>query len=129
MPYKAFISYSHTEHSALARALQLGLHRLAKPRYRLRTMSVYRDEQPMWRQFTPLAGSEVANWMSATTSTTARPNRYVAFLGVFIEWFYPARWFCVGLPVAATLAWHLPLREFAITLCVGGSARVSGNTP
>jgi WD40 repeat protein len=44
MPYKAFMSYSHTEHFALARALQLGLHHLAKPWYRLRTMSVYRDE-------------------------------------------------------------------------------------
>lgn len=42
--YKAFISYSHAADGKLAPALQTGLHRFAKPWYRLRAMRVFRDE-------------------------------------------------------------------------------------
>ncbi len=42
--YKAFISYSHAADGRLAPALQAGLHRFAKPWYRLRAMRVFRDE-------------------------------------------------------------------------------------
>ena len=42
--YKAFISYSHDADSQLARSLQGGLHRFAKPWYRRRAIRVFRDE-------------------------------------------------------------------------------------
>src|SRR5262245_3977488 len=42
--YRAFISYSHAVDGKLAPALQLGLHRFAKPWYRLRAVRVFRDE-------------------------------------------------------------------------------------
>ena len=42
--YKAFISYSHAADGKLAPALQTGLHRFAKPWYRLRAMRTFRDE-------------------------------------------------------------------------------------
>src|SRR5262249_21994693 len=38
------ISYSHAADDQLAPALQLGLHRFAKPWYRLRAMRVFRDK-------------------------------------------------------------------------------------
>lgn len=42
--YKAFVSYSHSADEKLAPALQTGLHRFAKPWYKLRAMRVFRDE-------------------------------------------------------------------------------------
>lgn len=42
--YKAFISYSHSADGKLAPAVQRGLHRFAKPWYRLRAMRAFRDE-------------------------------------------------------------------------------------
>ena len=42
--YRAFISYSRAADDRLAPALQLGLHRFAKPWYRLRAMRVFRDK-------------------------------------------------------------------------------------
>lgn len=42
--YDAFISYSHAVDGRLAPALQTGLHRFAKPWYRLRALRVFRDE-------------------------------------------------------------------------------------
>jgi WD40 repeat protein len=42
--YDAFISYSHRLDKALATALQSGLHRFAKPWYRLRALRVFRDD-------------------------------------------------------------------------------------
>ena len=42
--YKAFISYSHAADGKLAPALQTGLHRFAKPWYRLRALRAFRDE-------------------------------------------------------------------------------------
>ncbi len=44
MLFKAFISYSHAATDRLASALQLALHRFAKPWYRLRALRVFRDE-------------------------------------------------------------------------------------
>ena len=43
MSYDAFISYSHGEDSALAEAVQGGLQRFARPWYRRRALSVFRD--------------------------------------------------------------------------------------
>ena len=42
--YNGFISYSHAADDRLAPALQSGLHRFAKPWYRLRAMRVFRDK-------------------------------------------------------------------------------------
>jgi len=42
--YNAFISYSHTGDASLAAAIQSGLHRLAKPFYRLRALNIFRDK-------------------------------------------------------------------------------------
>ena len=42
--YDAFISYSHAADGKLAPALQLALHRFAKPWYRLRALRVFRDQ-------------------------------------------------------------------------------------
>ena len=45
--YKAFISYSHAEDSALAAAVHTALHRFARPWYRLRALRVFRDKTSM----------------------------------------------------------------------------------
>src|SRR5260370_23713444 len=42
--FAAFISYSHAADGKLATALQLGLHRFAKPLFKLRAIRVFRDE-------------------------------------------------------------------------------------
>ena len=42
--YNAFISYSHAADDRLAPALQQGLHRLARPWYRLRALRAFRDK-------------------------------------------------------------------------------------
>jgi WD40 repeat protein len=42
--YDAFLSYSHAADGRLAPAIQGGLHRLAKPWYRLRAVRVFRDK-------------------------------------------------------------------------------------
>ena len=44
MKYNAFISYSHAADGKLAPALQSGLHRFAKPWYRLRALHLFRDQ-------------------------------------------------------------------------------------
>jgi WD40 repeat protein len=43
-PYRAFLSYSHAADGKLAPALQLALHRFAKPWYRIRALQVFRDQ-------------------------------------------------------------------------------------
>ena len=42
--FNAFISYSHAASDGLAAALQSGLHRFARPWYRLRALHVFRDQ-------------------------------------------------------------------------------------
>jgi hypothetical protein len=44
MRYDAFISYSHAADGKLAPRLQLALHKLAKPWFKLRALSIFRDE-------------------------------------------------------------------------------------
>ncbi|GAC1331406.1 MAG: hypothetical protein NVSMB17_09460 [Candidatus Dormibacteria bacterium] len=44
MAYDGFISYSHSADGRLAPAIQSGLQRLARPWYRVRALSVFRDE-------------------------------------------------------------------------------------
>lgn len=47
MSYHAFISYSHANDSPLAFALQSGLHRFAKPLFKMRSLHVFRDESSL----------------------------------------------------------------------------------
>jgi WD40 repeat protein/tetratricopeptide (TPR) repeat protein len=47
MQYRAFMSYSHAADGKLAPALQSGLHRLARPWYRLRALRVFRDKSSL----------------------------------------------------------------------------------
>src|SRR5262245_62020066 len=42
--YDAFVSYSHAADEPIAAAIQSGLYRLARPFYRLRALSVFRDK-------------------------------------------------------------------------------------
>jgi hypothetical protein len=42
--FKAFLSYSHAADGKLAPAVQLALHRIARPWYRLRSMWIFRDK-------------------------------------------------------------------------------------
>jgi TIR domain len=44
MPYNAFLSYSHAEDTRLAGAVQLALHRFARPWYRIHALRVFRDK-------------------------------------------------------------------------------------
>ncbi|MCG6907434.1 MAG: TIR domain-containing protein [Desulfobacteraceae bacterium] len=44
MRYDAFISYSHAADGRLAPSLQSALHKLAKPWYKIRALTVFRDE-------------------------------------------------------------------------------------
>jgi hypothetical protein len=44
MQYDGFVSYSHRADRAIARALQRALQQFAKPWYRLRALSIFRDE-------------------------------------------------------------------------------------
>ena len=45
--YDAFVSYSHAAEGQLARALQRGPQRFAKPWYRMRALAVFRDESAL----------------------------------------------------------------------------------
>ena len=47
MRYRAFISYSHAADGRLAPALQSGLHRFARPWYKLRALVVFRDNSDL----------------------------------------------------------------------------------
>lgn len=58
--YDAFISYSHAVDAHLSRSLQAGLHRFAKPLYRLRALRVFRDEGSL--------SVNPALWTSITTA-------------------------------------------------------------
>jgi len=45
--YDCFLSYSHAADSRLASALRAGLHRFAKPWYRVRALRVFRDDSSL----------------------------------------------------------------------------------
>ncbi len=61
--YDAFISYSHHSDARLAPLLQAGLHRFAKPWYRMRALRVFRDEASL--------AATPALWESITEALTA----------------------------------------------------------
>ncbi|HEY8093899.1 MAG TPA: toll/interleukin-1 receptor domain-containing protein, partial [Acidimicrobiales bacterium] len=58
MAHDAFISYSHAGDAELAAALEQGLERLARPWYRLRAISVFRDQSDL--ALTPHLWSTIA---------------------------------------------------------------------
>lgn len=83
--YNAFISYSHDRDAGLARALQTGLERFAKPWYRVRAARVFRDtanlsaNPDLWKSIEDaLDGAE---WLivlvSADSAASAWVNREV----------------------------------------------------
>ena len=45
--FDAFVSYSHAADGQLAAALQHGLHRFAKPLFKMRAIRVFRDESTL----------------------------------------------------------------------------------
>lgn len=68
--HDAFISYSHAADGALAKALQSGLHRLARPYFRLRALRVFRDQTSLSASAALWGGIEEA----------LRSSRYFLFL-------------------------------------------------
>jgi hypothetical protein len=60
--YRAFISYSHAADRTLARALQRGLHQLAKPWYRPPAFRVFRDDTSL--SATPALWSSIEQAMT-----------------------------------------------------------------
>ncbi|MGH3774739.1 MAG: TIR domain-containing protein [Pseudonocardiaceae bacterium] len=72
--YDAFISYSHTLDGALARALQTGLERFAKPWYRPRALRVFRDTTKLAANPNLWSSIETALASSAWLVLMASPN-------------------------------------------------------
>jgi tetratricopeptide (TPR) repeat protein len=82
MGYDAFISYSHAADARLAPALQSALHRFAKPWWKLRAISVFRDETSLVAAH-DLTGSirtalEGARYFILLASPGAARSRWVA---------------------------------------------------
>lgn len=81
MLYNAFISYSHAADDRLAPALQSGLHRFARPWYRLRALHVFRDKTNLtvnphlWTDIT--RALDQAEWFILLASPTAAASKWV----------------------------------------------------
>ncbi|MBV8540262.1 MAG: TIR domain-containing protein [Pseudonocardiales bacterium] len=79
--YDAFISYSHTLDGALARALQIGLERFAKPWYRPRALRVFRDttnlaaNPDLWSSIENALAS--STWLVLMASPQAAESKWV----------------------------------------------------
>jgi len=79
--YDAFISYSHAANDGLAAALQSGLHRLARPWYRLRALHVFRDKTNLelnphlWTDIK--AALDQAGWLILLASPKAAASEWV----------------------------------------------------
>lgn len=107
MIYNAFISYSHTGDARLAAAIQSGLHRLAKPFYRLRALNIFRDK-------TSLAANP-ALW-NAIQSALERSDYFIFMASPAAA---QSEWVC------KELGWWLAHREVGkllIVLCAGDLA-------
>jgi WD40 repeat protein len=80
--YDGFISYSHAVDGRLAPALQDGLHRFAKPWYRLRSLRIFRDDASLAAN--PALWSAIEDalsrscWFIVLASPTAASSRWVA---------------------------------------------------
>ena len=79
--YNAFISYSHAADGRLAPALQSGLHRLARPIFRLRALNIFRDHTNL--SLTPqlwptiLRALDSSRYFILLASTTAAESKWV----------------------------------------------------
>jgi WD40 repeat protein len=81
MLYNAFISYSHAADSRLAPALQSGLHRFARPWYKLRALHIFRDKTNLtvnphlWSDIT--RALDQAEWFILLASPQAAASKWV----------------------------------------------------
>jgi hypothetical protein len=79
--YDVFMSYSHRADDRLAPALQAGLHRFARPWYRLRALRVFRDDASLsaspglWRSIEDALGA--ARWFVLLASPEAAASDWV----------------------------------------------------
>lgn len=79
--YNAFISYSHAVDGKLAPAVQSGLHRFAKPWYRLRALHVFRDQTnlslnpSLWSSIQ--AALDQSDWFILLASPKAAASKWV----------------------------------------------------
>lgn len=96
MPYDAFISYAHAADSRIAPLVQRALTRLAKPWYKVRSLSVFRDT-------TSLAA---ANDLTASIRAAIAGSRYFVYLASPEA--AASRW--VGAELAAWKERDLPQR-------------------
>ncbi len=77
--YDAFLSYSHAVDGRLAPAVQQGLHRLAKPWYRIRALRVFRDQlslsanPDLWATITAALGDSRFFILMASPGAAASP--------------------------------------------------------
>ena len=82
MLYNAFISYSHAADDRLAPALQSGLHRFARPWYKLRALHVFRDKTNLtvnphlWSDIT--RALDQPEWFILLASPQAAASKWVA---------------------------------------------------
>jgi len=80
--YDLFMSYSHHADAELAPALQAGLHRFAKPWYRLRALRVFRDDASLpaspalWPSIEE--GLQSSRWFVLLASPEAAASEWVA---------------------------------------------------
>src|SRR5262245_5768098 len=80
--YDVFMSYSHRADGRLAPALQAGLHRFARPWYRLRALRVFRDDASLsaspalWRSIEGALAS--SRWFVLLASPESAASDWVA---------------------------------------------------
>jgi WD40 repeat protein len=90
--YDVFMSYSHRADERVAPALQAGLHRFAKPWYRLRTLRVFRDDASLstspalWPPIESALGE--SRWFVLLASPEAAASEWV---GREVEWWLDHR--------------------------------------
>jgi WD40 repeat protein len=108
LDYNGFLSYSHAADGALAPALQRGLQRFAKPWYRTRAITVFRDDTSL--SATPQLWSSIAEALDASeffillASPTAARSSWVAREAEHWCATKPPERLLVGL-TEGTLAW------------------------
>lgn len=93
--YDAFMSYSHAADGSLAKALQSGLHRLARPYFRLRALRVFRDQTSLAASAALWSGIEEALGSSRFFLLMASPGAAASvWVQREIEWWIAHRPAC-----------------------------------
>lgn len=115
MLYKAFISYSHRSDEEKAAAIQSGLHRFAKPWYKLRALRTFRDKTNL--SVTPgvwptiEAALDQSDYFILLASPTAAASKWI--IREVTHWCAskdPKKIFLVL--TAGSLVWHDNLKDF-----------------